>query len=125
MSTLLREIRERAGMSMSELARKIGASPSDIWTYEHGSTIPKVERQIKIAAVFGVKVQTIFNGSPKFGRKKGGQNRFPTVKKLKAGQALCIWCGNITNKDIRIIGADEDGRRYCSVHCIGQYIWTR
>ena len=123
--TLLREIRKQAGMSAAELARKVGITPTEICAYEHNKCLPRAERQVKIAAVFGVKPGTIFNGVPKLGRKKGGHNRFPTVKKLKAGQALCVWCGNVTNKDVHIIGAGEDDRRYCSVHCIGQYIWTR
>ena len=121
--TLLREIRKRAGMTMSELARKSGTLPSMIYGYEHG-TLPRAETQARIAAVFGVKPRTIFNGLPKMGRKKGSHNAGPRMRRIHLVTVLCVWCGNGTTKDIRMIGADEDERRYCSVFCLSQYLWT-
>ena len=126
--TLLLEIRKRAGMSASELARKIDVLPSSIYGYEQGHCLPRAETQAKIAAVFGVKPSTIFNGLPRLGRKKGSHARYPRCRpgqRIQPDRAKCIWCGHYLVDDIRMIGAGEDIRRYCSVHCLGEYLWTR
>jgi len=128
LSTLLREIRKQAGMSAAELARRSKTSAQMICAYEHGTCLPQAETQARIAAVFGVKPRTIFNGLPKMGRKKGGHNSHPSQPRqvrLRSGQVSCVWCGNGTQENIRMIGVGEDDRRYCSVHCLGEYIWTR
>ena len=126
---LLREIRKRTGMSIVELARKVDVLPSSIYSYERGIHLPRAETQTKIAAVFGVKPRTIFNGLPKMGRKKGSHDKHPRCRpgqRIQPERIICAWCGkNSMIRDIRMIGAGEDERHYCSVRCLGEYLWTR
>ncbi len=46
-------LRERQGVSLKQLADKIGVSKSYIWKLEQGKRMPNVVMVIKIADIFG------------------------------------------------------------------------
>jgi len=56
----IKELRNASNMSAEELARKIGTSSSAVNMYECGQRLPRDEVKIKIAELFGMKVETIF-----------------------------------------------------------------
>ena len=57
----LSERRRSLGMSMSELARQIGVSPSMISQIERGNSLPSVETLFALAAALGATVDTFFS----------------------------------------------------------------
>jgi transcriptional regulator with XRE-family HTH domain len=57
----LSERRRELGMSMSELARTIGVSPSMISQIERGQSLPSVETLFALAAALGATVDTFFS----------------------------------------------------------------
>lgn len=50
----LREAREKAGMSMQELAKLVGVSPAAICRYEQGKRIPKTQIAKRLAEVLNL-----------------------------------------------------------------------
>jgi transcriptional regulator with XRE-family HTH domain len=57
--------RRSLGMTMSELARQIGVSPSMISQIERGQSLPSVETLFALAAALGATVDTFFStGGP-------------------------------------------------------------
>jgi transcriptional regulator with XRE-family HTH domain len=63
------ERRQQLGMSMSELARTIGVSPSMISQIERGQSLPSVETLFALAAALGATVDTFFSSAD---RDSGG-----------------------------------------------------
>ncbi|RMG32499.1 MAG: XRE family transcriptional regulator [Gammaproteobacteria bacterium] len=57
------EARTRAGLSQSELARKLGIRPQSVQGWESGATAPRARRIAQIAEVLGVP-ETFFFESP-------------------------------------------------------------
>jgi transcriptional regulator with XRE-family HTH domain len=57
----LSERRRSLGMTMSELARQIGVSPSMISQIERGQSLPSVETLFALAAALGATVDTFFS----------------------------------------------------------------
>jgi DNA-binding XRE family transcriptional regulator/quercetin dioxygenase-like cupin family protein len=57
------ERRQQLGMSMSELARTIGVSPSMISQIERGQSLPSVETLFALAAALGATVDTFFSSA--------------------------------------------------------------
>lgn len=51
---ILKNLRENAGWYQSDLAKKLGISPSTVGMYEIGSRTPNLEMLIKIAKLFNV-----------------------------------------------------------------------
>jgi hypothetical protein len=43
----------------------------------------------------------------------------------KPGRIACIWCGRIFKIKLGIQVIGQDGRYYCSMKCLGEYLWTR
>lgn len=58
------ERRQALGMSMSELARKIGVSPSMISQIERGQSLPSVETLFGLAAALGATIDTFLVAAP-------------------------------------------------------------
>ena len=56
-----RELREAAGMTMTDLARLSDLSPSTISSWERGSAAPDVARLVQVASVLGVDVSELVN----------------------------------------------------------------
>lgn len=70
MSTIgenIKNLREKHGMSQSELAAKIGKSREAISQYEHGHTIPRMGVIEDMASVFGVKKSAIIESRMEYG----------------------------------------------------------
>ena len=59
-------IRVERGLSRKDLAAAVGVNPQTIGFLERGTYNPSVELALKLAAVFGVPVDTLFslNGFP-------------------------------------------------------------
>lgn len=56
----IRDLRCGMNMSAEELARKIGTSTSAVNMYECGQRLPRDEVKIRIAELFGIRVEAIF-----------------------------------------------------------------
>ena len=56
----LKELRAREGLNQTELAKKIGASRQTVSLMERGDYAPSVLLALKIAKVFGEKVEDVF-----------------------------------------------------------------
>lgn len=63
----LKERREAAGLTMSELAKAIGTTPPNIFNYESGKYRPKYELACKLAEFFGCTFEDIMDGFRKEG----------------------------------------------------------
>ena len=63
----IKSLREKHGMSQSELAAKIGKSREAISQYEHGHTIPRMGVIEDMASVFGVKKSAIIESRMEYG----------------------------------------------------------
>lgn len=56
----LRELRERAGKSVEEVAKALKIPPSSYYNYENGRTEPPLNSFRKIATILGVNVRNLF-----------------------------------------------------------------
>lgn len=63
----IKKLREKNGMSQSELAAKIGKSRTAVWQYERGDTIPRMGAIEDMARVFGVKKSAIIENRTDYG----------------------------------------------------------
>ena len=63
----VKKLREKNGMSQSELAAKIGKSRTAVWQYERGDTIPRMGAIEDMARVFGVKKSAIIENRTEYG----------------------------------------------------------
>ena len=63
----IRNLREKNGMSQSELADKIGKSRAAVSQYEHGETIPRMGVIEDMARIFGVKKSAIIESNVEYG----------------------------------------------------------
>lgn len=62
----LRNRRVQLGMNQTELAKKIGVTPTTIWLYERGEATPKIDIALRLAKVLGVTIeQLVGEESPK------------------------------------------------------------
>jgi transcriptional regulator with XRE-family HTH domain len=55
-ATVLREARERAGLTQADLARRAGTSQAAISAYEHGAKDPSVETLSRLLAASGARL---------------------------------------------------------------------
>ena len=58
----LRELRENSGMSLRELARQLGITPSAVSQIERGAKQPSVNRLLAIVTALGVPLTDVFSG---------------------------------------------------------------
>jgi len=56
----LRDLREAAGLSQAEVARKAGMGKSQLSKYERGKELPKLESLERLLAVLGTDPLTLF-----------------------------------------------------------------
>jgi putative transcriptional regulator len=56
--------RNERGMSRKDLAALVGVNPQTIGFLERGDYSPSVELALKLAKVFGVRVETLFSLEP-------------------------------------------------------------
>jgi transcriptional regulator with XRE-family HTH domain len=70
---VLTERRRAIPMSMSELGRRVGVSPSMISQIERGQTLPSVGTLFALAAALGVTVDAFLTPAPEESDKGGGE----------------------------------------------------
>ncbi len=85
----LRRLRETAGLSVRELAKQIGESPTNVSYWERSGQIPRSDVLADIARALGVSVEEVL-GQPK-PRRAGGpggkvRQAFEAVSKLPRRQ---------------------------------------
>ena len=70
----LRRLREKAGLSLRELARQIGEQPSNLTYWETGGTLPRSNVLLPMAEALGVNVEELLGeDQPKRNGKPGGR----------------------------------------------------
>mgnify|MGYP005812282833 CR=1 FL=1 len=62
--TAIRTLRERAGMTIIELAQRVGVSHPSVIQWERGDNNPSVENVLKLAAIFGCTTDEITGKAP-------------------------------------------------------------
>jgi transcriptional regulator with XRE-family HTH domain len=62
--TRLRSLRERAGMTQTQLAEKVGTDQSHISRWERNAAVPELAMVERLAATFGVSAGELLSGSP-------------------------------------------------------------
>lgn len=55
----LAQLRRSKGMTLGDLAQRLGVSRPTVWAWEKGKTTPRPERMEAIAATFGVQVEEL------------------------------------------------------------------
>ncbi|MCA1993220.1 MAG: helix-turn-helix transcriptional regulator [Coleofasciculus sp. S288] len=55
----LRLLREAAELTRSELGRRIGVSERQIYDWENGIKLPRIDRAVALARELGVSIQTV------------------------------------------------------------------
>jgi transcriptional regulator with XRE-family HTH domain len=55
----LRLLREAAGFTRAELGNRIGVSERQIYDWENGIKLPRVDRAVALARELGVSIQTV------------------------------------------------------------------
>ena len=60
----IRILRERAGMTVCELARRMGVAHPTVIQWEQGVNNPSVENLIRLAAIFGCTTDEITGTAP-------------------------------------------------------------
>lgn len=55
----IRNLREARGLTADQLSRLVGVDRVTIWNWEHGKTEPKFSQCVKLAEVFGVKLNDL------------------------------------------------------------------
>ena len=59
----IKELRKNSGMTQSELAKKLGISPSAVGMYEQGRREPDSEMLLRLCEVFSVSTDTLLGNS--------------------------------------------------------------
>lgn len=60
MKNRVRELRERKGLTQEELARMVGVTRQTIIAIEKGKYDPSLRLAFKLAKVFGVRIEDLF-----------------------------------------------------------------
>ncbi len=60
MENLLRELREKEGLTQEDLAARVGVSRQTIISLERGRYNPSLLLAYKLARVFGLKIEEVF-----------------------------------------------------------------
>lgn len=69
----IKELREAAGLSQRELARRLGCNGTDVHRIEHGQRRLNAEMLTKLSEVFNVPSDEIIGAAPKASRELEGQ----------------------------------------------------
>jgi transcriptional regulator with XRE-family HTH domain len=59
----IQRLREKQGLSASELARRVDVTPTAVWNWENDNTQPRYLTLIRIAEVLGVSADFLETGS--------------------------------------------------------------
>lgn len=52
----LQQLREDAGLTQAEVARRMGTDPANVWQIEHGRMDPRLSTVLRFAAALGARV---------------------------------------------------------------------
>ncbi len=80
-SHILHDLRTQHGLTQKELAEQLGVSYSTISMYERGHRQPDLEMLAKLAAFFGVSVDSFFG-------RETGETETPATEETPANTAL-------------------------------------
>ncbi len=61
-SSRVKEIREKRGMNQSALANLLGVTPTAVWNWEQGNSLPRRPMLAKLAKVLGVDESYLTDG---------------------------------------------------------------
>ena len=56
----LKQLREAAGLTQNDVAKKMNSLQHHISRYENGERIPKLSQAAKLAKIYGVTMETIY-----------------------------------------------------------------
>lgn len=85
----LRQMREKAGLSVRELARQIGESHTNVSYWERSGQLPRSDKLVAIAKALGVSVEELLGvPGPRRGASPAGKARqlFEAVSQLPRRQ---------------------------------------
>ena len=85
---IIRELREKRGMTQADLAQRLFVSDKTVSKWENGKGYPDVSLLEPLAAVFGVSVAELLSG-----RAVSNVNR--SANMLRSKFCVCPVCGNI------------------------------
>lgn len=105
----LREVRARAGVSVSELARRLGISTSAVSQIERGVMQPSVSRLIAMTDALGVPLATVFGPGGEQPAADGAEPAGYTLSRAADAQPLPLG-GGVTFR--RLAPGDSPGIDY-------------
>lgn len=86
-----------SGMTISEVARKVGISPSTITDWRAGRYTPKADKMTKIANLFGVSVEYLMTGQDTEKESQEGNKYYFSDTTAETAQLL------FENRDLRVL----------------------
>lgn len=84
----IRQLREKCGMTQSELAKRIGVSNKAVSKWETGKGLPDISLLQPLAQALGASVIELINGEPVI-------NRNTSANLLRSKFYICPICGNV------------------------------
>lgn len=102
----LRNLREKFGLSQTELSRRLNIPNQSISNYERGSRQPDYENLIILADYYGVTIDYIIRGSATFAPKLNKdsenvlQDIFIPFEKLKSNYTILLDNEEISNQEL-------------------------
>jgi len=86
--TAIKQLREKCGMTQSELAKRIGVSNKAVSKWETGKGLPDISLLQPLAQTLGVSLIELINGEPI-------TNRNVSANLLRSKFYVCPICGNV------------------------------
>lgn len=87
LSDKISEARTAAGLTQSELARRLGIKPQSVQAWESGVSAPRARRLTQVAEVLGVSQAFLFEGTTEQGggaESEGGKSATGSVQMAQA-----------------------------------------
>lgn len=83
-------LREKAGVTVEQLAKDMGVYSIDVGKWENGETEPTMEQYNKLASIFNVSVETIQNSEIEFDSTKNIAEQASHIESILGGVSLLI-----------------------------------
>jgi transcriptional regulator with XRE-family HTH domain len=102
----LRNLREKFGLSQTELSRRLKIPNQSISNYERGSRQPDYESLILLADFYGVSIDYIIRGSATYAPKLGQEGRkvlqdiFISLEELKNDYTILLENEEVTDEEL-------------------------